>query len=439
MPSGLGALKHLRELDLAFNPITSLPADIVDLRNLKILNLNYCALEALPHDIGRLGQLEELQLKGNSRLKSLPDSLGDIDTLKQVDVTDCNGLENFPAGIDLYRVKVRSERTPLVLYPPFREAHFDSQTRIDLERSAQECKRRWDRLITEFTPEQLRAAYERDALKRARLSTTVSQMALPGEEPTPGVTFENWKRADALTIEWAQAGVPLDLDRLLELHALLYREIDNWRMNDSRNLAGKLREDEIFVADTWQTYPSHENIPRLLDDFFTWHARTRACLEASGDLVGQMAFAGQIYQRLVSIHPFSDANGRTSRLAMNWALRAAGLPPARIGRDDLGAPQRVALFATEGDGNRTPEQVTEMVLKGIHNTLRVYETELGVPDESADSTALSDDESLLEIFGGHLRAMGLLAQQLPSDSDSDSDSGQSSATFLPPDRGWGSR
>jgi hypothetical protein len=190
LPSGLGTLEHLRELDLSFNPIGELPPDIVDLPNLRILNLDYCRLEALPDNIGRLGRLEQLQLKSNWSLKSLPGSLGNIDTLDTIDVTGCSGLESFPASIDLYKVKVQSERTPLVLYPPFREAHFDSQTRMELEKFAKLCKKRWNHLMTAFTPEQLCSAYERDALKRARLSSTVSQMALPGEEPTPGVTFE---------------------------------------------------------------------------------------------------------------------------------------------------------------------------------------------------------------------------------------------------------
>jgi Fic family protein len=223
-----------------------------------------------------------------------------------------------------------------------------------------------------------------------------------------------------LTIEWAQAEVPFDLERLLELHALLYRGIDNSRMNATRDMAGKLREDEVFALDSGKDYPSHESIPRMLDDFFIWHARTKASLEENEDLVGQMAFAGQIYQRLVSIHPFEDANGRTSRLAMNWALRAAGLPRARIGRDDQGTPQQVALLSTKGTRNRTAEQMTEMVLEGIQHTLRVFETELGITQgDSAHPTMLSDDEDLLEMVGGYLRAMGMLAQQSRSKAYSD--------------------
>lgn len=38
--------------------------------------------------------------------------------------------------------------------------------------------------------------------------------------------------------------------------------------------------------------------------------------------------AAQLQQRFVSIHPFLDYNGRSSRLLMNWSLERDGLPPS---------------------------------------------------------------------------------------------------------------
>src|SRR5690606_22250110 len=42
----------------------------------------------------------------------------------------------------------------------------------------------------------------------------------------------------------------------------------------------------------------------------------------------------EAHLRLVSIHPFSDGNGRTTRLLMNLILMKAGYPPLVIGPDD---------------------------------------------------------------------------------------------------------
>jgi hypothetical protein len=41
-----------------------------------------------------------------------------------------------------------------------------------------------------------------------------------------------------------------------------------------------------------------------------------------------IAFAAEVGQRLNSIHPFQDANGRTTRLITDWVLQRGGLPPA---------------------------------------------------------------------------------------------------------------
>jgi|GEM_PF-3613049 len=415
-PPGLGALEHLHELYIFDSQIETLPDDVGDCSNLTVLNITDCEIASLPESIGRLDQLERLELHCNTKLKSLPDSLGMLPWLRTIDVRDCENLEQFPASIDLYKVSVKSEGTKLVIYPPFREANFDEETRMELEESAKDCKTRWDHLTAAFSPEQLSVAHERDALKRARLSSTVSQMALPGEEPIPGVTFDNWKRADALTTEWAQAKVPLGPERLLELHASLYSGVDHWRMNGS--LAGKLRDAEIWCDENM--YPPHQSVPRMMDEFFLWHRRTIAPLKDSDDLVGRVAFAGQIYQRLVSIHPFHDGNGRIARLAMNWELRAAGLPPARIGRNGAGSGLAVALFATQGTSNRRPNEVTEMVLEGIENTLRVYEAVLGVTrGEDGDCSDLSDDEHLLEVVAAKLQKRGWLGPQHRSDDESD--------------------
>lgn len=41
-------------------------------------------------------------------------------------------------------------------------------------------------------------------------------------------------------------------------------------------------------------------------------------------------FAALAHYKLVHIHPFTDGNGRTSRLLMNMILMQAGYPPIII-------------------------------------------------------------------------------------------------------------
>jgi Fic family protein len=43
-----------------------------------------------------------------------------------------------------------------------------------------------------------------------------------------------------------------------------------------------------------------------------------------------VTFAAKLHERIASIHPFIDGNGRTARLVMNLALLQAGYPIAVI-------------------------------------------------------------------------------------------------------------
>ncbi len=61
-----------------------------------------------------------------------------------------------------------------------------------------------------------------------------------------------------------------------------------------------------------------------MSDFGHWLAATEPAPES----------AFEAHLRLVSIHPFSDGNGRTARLLMNLLLLKAGYPPVIIGPED---------------------------------------------------------------------------------------------------------
>jgi len=70
--------------------------------------------------------------------------------------------------------------------------------------------------------------------------------------------------------------------------------------------------------------PSPAEILPLMGDFGQWLVRETALLPAP-----ETAFAA--HEKLVTIHPFSDGNGRTARLLMNLLLLKSDYPPIVIG------------------------------------------------------------------------------------------------------------
>jgi Fic family protein len=57
-------------------------------------------------------------------------------------------------------------------------------------------------------------------------------------------------------------------------------------------------------------------------------------MPAAATLPAQLELAFEAHQRLVSIHPFNDCNGRTSRLLMNYVQRYYGQPLTIVFRKD---------------------------------------------------------------------------------------------------------
>jgi Leucine-rich repeat (LRR) protein len=69
-------------LDLQYNLLTSLPAEICNLINLQILYLDNNQLTSLPAEIGNLINLQHLYLE-NTSLLSLPAEIGNLINLQK--------------------------------------------------------------------------------------------------------------------------------------------------------------------------------------------------------------------------------------------------------------------------------------------------------------------------------------------------------------------
>lgn len=81
--------------------------------------------------------------------------------------------------------------------------------------------------------------------------------------------------------------------------------------------AGKCSQYRRRIAGSMVVFPNPVKIPALMEEFGHWLSAASPSAE----------IAIEAHLRLVSIHPFSDGNGRTARLLMNLLLLKAGYPP----------------------------------------------------------------------------------------------------------------
>jgi Fic family protein len=93
------------------------------------------------------------------------------------------------------------------------------------------------------------------------------------------------------------------------------------------------------------------------------------------------ANAFEAHFRLVSIHPFSDGNGRTARLLMNLLLFRGGYPPVTIGPDHRSAYLNALEIAQLGG---TRESYDMLMTERLEASLNDYLDAIGKELEARD-------------------------------------------------------
>lgn len=104
-----------------------------------------------------------------------------------------------------------------------------------------------------------------------------------------------------------------------QLHGLILHGIDH-------DNAGRYRNVPVMIAGSRHLPPQPWAVPVQMEQCFAWYESQRESLHP-------VLLAAEIHERIATIHPFIDGNGRTSRLAMNLILLTRGYPLANIPGD----------------------------------------------------------------------------------------------------------
>jgi len=123
LPAEMGKLLHLRSLILTGNKLKKLPKECGELKKLKVLNLKDNILNEFPEAVLHMTSLEELVLKineipmipaglgqlknlkvldlgSNFELESLPDEITGLPKLEKLYLESCSSLKSLPEGIE---------------------------------------------------------------------------------------------------------------------------------------------------------------------------------------------------------------------------------------------------------------------------------------------------------------------------------------------------
>ena len=144
-----------------------------------------------------------------------------------------------------------------------------------------------------------------------------------------------------------------------EVHSLVLRGID-------ASNAGKYRSVPVMISGSTHKPPEPYMVDKHMEDYFHFYERNK-------EVMHPVILAAEMHERLVTIHPFIDGNGRTSRLIMNLILLRYGFTIANLkGNNDARMKYYRALNKVQTDHDSTDfyhlilDAVIESLQEHIH-------------------------------------------------------------------------
>lgn len=129
----------------------------------------------------------------------------------------------------------------------------------------------------------------------------------------------NHQEAIGFIKDLMQRNTSLNERELLSIHNLILRGI-------IPEDAGRYRKVQVMIKGSSHMPPQPYMVAKEMEDYFIWY-------ETNKNKLHPVVLAAEMHERLVTIHPFIDGNGRTSRLVMNLILLQKGYIIANIKGD----------------------------------------------------------------------------------------------------------
>ena len=167
----------------------------------------------------------------------------------------------------------------------------------------------------------------------------------------------NHKEAIEFVKDIAKNNAALTEYTLKQIHAIVLKSIDKAN-------AGVCRNVPVLISGSKHVPPQPYLLAKLMEEYFLFY-------EEHKDQLHPVVLAAEMYERLVTIHPFVDGDGRTSRLIMNLILLQHGYPIANIKGDYESRMKYYAALEKVQTGNDKSDFIL-LVIDVVKNALERY-------------------------------------------------------------------
>lgn len=219
-------------------------------------------------------------------------------------------------------------------------------------------------------------AIEGNTLSRLETASIIEKnLTVEGKTIQEHLEAVNHARAWELVNAMAREKRKITEHDILSIHQLILRNIDDAN-------AGKYRTVSVRIAGSRAIMPNPLKVPDLMANFIEW--LNKRIYENPVEIAAEAHF------KFVSIHPFTDGNGRVGRLVMNLILLKNNYPPAIIRKED-----RTAYINSLEKGQTTGKlnNYFEIIYRAIERSLDIY---LGASRKKSIKT-VETEKRLLQI------------------------------------------
>ena len=195
------------------------------------------------------------------------------------------------------------------------------------------------------------------------------------------------KNAYLFGFHWAETSRTYTVDFLCELSARVMRRTGSEYSvlgGSFDSSKGELRRCNVSAGIGGRSYLAFQKVPQATSAFCRWLNGELASVDRS-DMAACYRLSFEAHFRLVTIHPWVDGNGRTSRLLMNIVQRQLGLIPSIVTKEYKGEYIQALIDSREQEDSTIIQDV--MLAQHIANLeSRILQYQRTI-DETINDTA----------------------------------------------------
>ncbi|MBD5197286.1 MAG: Fic family protein, partial [Bacteroidales bacterium] len=177
---------------------------------------------------------------------------------------------------------------------------------------------------------------------------------------------------------------------------------------------GEFRLCNVSAGIGGRSYLAYNKVPRAVEDFCKWLNEEIVDIDKT-DIAACYRLSFEAHFRLVTIHPWVDGNGRTTRLVMNMIQRQLGLIPSIVRREDKGEYIQSLVDSRENEDSTIAQDVMlhHHIVNLNRRTLQYQENDtVNLQPDTVSDTVNSQNDTVNKLKEG-LKRIYIAIQKNP--------------------------